>query len=618
MSANLEAKPVCFVIMPFSSKFERIWHDGIRPAAMSAGFTCVRGDSTDAPGAVMQFVIRHIFDADVIVADLTTLNPNVLYELGIAHAIANKTIMINADASQQLPFDVATHRIINYSKTAVRALRDRLTDVLRQMDQVNEEAEGCANPVRLFGPSLPFVVPYRKEAKSHAVGRVFALSSGAGACLSAELRDGRPFDRQADGTVFTLLSHHTPTLGRVHPSEVDLAAPGRDFVVIGSPRFNPVAERIQQFFDLPCEYVSARATGDAGSRDESTIATASQRALRIVTRHGDELAASIDNGIGHDGAGTDYGLIVLAQLDHGRRLIWLSGIHGKGTLGVYDCATRYADRILAELDAIRNQTNKAITYLVRVKYAANSSEGSIESIEGEILGERVVSGVAPKETGRRALLIDLGDVVMKFYRERTYRSIGHLTGLDYREVELRIKKENEHTKLVSGYEMGAISTEDFCTRLAALFPADDRLREWLPEFWGDIFWPNYEMFEVLWYLKKENVALALVSNTNPLHFEHVQKDYPDIVNLFDARSLSYEVKSAKPSDGIFHDAIEKVRRLGIHEREMLYADDMPQHVAHARQLGVDGFVYRSHSHFVFWLRKRGIYVPTVADECTAH
>jgi len=56
-----------------------------------------------------------------------------------------------------------------------------------------------------------------------------------------------------------------------------------------------------------------------------------------------------------------------------------------------------------------------------------------------------------------------------------------------------------------------------------------------------------------------------------------------------------------------------MRRLGVEPRNMLYVDDLKRHVDQMRKLGVSGVVYQSHSHFVLWLRKQGIYLPTVAE-----
>ena len=100
MATPSESGRVCFVIMPFDARLNRVWDDATVPAVKSAGFDCVRGDAAPGkPGPIMEFVIQQIFSADAIVADLTFSNPNVFYELGIAHAIA---VEILADGAAKI------------------------------------------------------------------------------------------------------------------------------------------------------------------------------------------------------------------------------------------------------------------------------------------------------------------------------------------------------------------------------------------------------------------------------------------------------------------------------------------------------------------------------------
>jgi FMN phosphatase YigB (HAD superfamily) len=601
---------VCFVITSFSSRQNRVWEEAILPAVKSAGFVCERGDTSDVlSDSIMQFVVQRIFAADAIVADLTTASANVFYELGIAHTIAAKTVVLLAEGTRELPFDVAAYRAIKYKKNDLGSLRARLEQTLSAL----RVASGVppANPVRQFGPAS-FRVPYRKDPAGEAVREILGGVDSVVAVASGGVVGGRGFSRDSDNTVLQLASQHLGTVTRTDAATIDLSSSPSDVLIVGSPRFNRLADRVQQLYDLPCQYVSARARGDAGVRDASPVLTPLHRTLRIVTTHGDELAASIDNGIGKDSDGTDYGLIVLATLPNGRRLFWFSGIHGKGTLGAFQCFVRHADRLLPVLDACRAPST-AITQLVRVKYAAGSDELSVRGIDGEMLGDPVISKAAARRSEKRAVVLDLGDVVMKFDRDRTYRSIAHLLRADYRAVRALIEAEDAHTQLVRRYEDGRLSSEAFCEALVELFGGDARLREWIAEFWGDIFWPNYEMFEVIRLLKRQHIVLGLLSNTNPLHLQQIEKDYPEIMSLFDVRSLSFEVGSAKPQPAIFHDMIGKLRQLNVALDNALYVDDLERHVAAMRRSGIDGFVYQSHSHFVLWLRKKGIDVPTIIE-----
>lgn len=88
---------LCFVIMPIGSGdayevYLNRYTNIIRPAIEgyqkdgSRVFDAVRADFISKTGSINKTVIQHIYNADLVIADLTDLNPNVFYELGVRHA----------------------------------------------------------------------------------------------------------------------------------------------------------------------------------------------------------------------------------------------------------------------------------------------------------------------------------------------------------------------------------------------------------------------------------------------------------------------------------------------------------------------------------------------------
>ena len=130
-------KRKCFVLMPFLAEHREVFEHAIKPAAENAGFECFRADDPVGPRNIVCDIVEALFNADAIVADLTSSNPNVFYELGIAHAIANKTIMICEKTNKRLPFDLAGYRTIFYERNIdgiSKALRNDLETTLRALD----------------------------------------------------------------------------------------------------------------------------------------------------------------------------------------------------------------------------------------------------------------------------------------------------------------------------------------------------------------------------------------------------------------------------------------------------------------------------------------------------
>jgi len=103
----------CFVVMPFHSLFEAEYDRAIRPAIEEAGLECVRGDEIYAQQAIIQDIWHSIRRARLVVAELSGRNPNVLYEVGLAHAIGKPIILLTRN-QDDVPFDLKALRYLFY------------------------------------------------------------------------------------------------------------------------------------------------------------------------------------------------------------------------------------------------------------------------------------------------------------------------------------------------------------------------------------------------------------------------------------------------------------------------------------------------------------------------
>lgn len=118
------ARQVCFVDMPFGRKldprsgaeidFDDIYNRGIRPAIEEAGLVAVRGDQEETGGIIHTAMFARLLLAEFVVADMTTANPNVFYELGIRHAARPYTTIPLFATLGAPPFDVNMVRAIPY------------------------------------------------------------------------------------------------------------------------------------------------------------------------------------------------------------------------------------------------------------------------------------------------------------------------------------------------------------------------------------------------------------------------------------------------------------------------------------------------------------------------
>jgi len=102
-------EPFCFVIMPFrNDEFDqRVYFDVIKPLIENEfKILCYRVDEDDLPDRIDNKIYTYLLKASFIIAEVTTRNPNVLYELGIAHMLEKDCIILTRSPHAEIPFDI--------------------------------------------------------------------------------------------------------------------------------------------------------------------------------------------------------------------------------------------------------------------------------------------------------------------------------------------------------------------------------------------------------------------------------------------------------------------------------------------------------------------------------
>jgi hypothetical protein len=129
--------PKVFVMMPFAEPFDTLYRQVINPVASDLGFEVVRVDEVVGPGVIIDDIQRQIESSHAVVAEISTQNPNVFYELGYAHALQKPAILlVRRSDGPSMPFDIRSYRAIFYDdsiggKDAVeRNLRQHLNAIL--------------------------------------------------------------------------------------------------------------------------------------------------------------------------------------------------------------------------------------------------------------------------------------------------------------------------------------------------------------------------------------------------------------------------------------------------------------------------------------------------------
>lgn len=135
----------CFIVSPIGNRLDPIgtpgrvgyednlqmWAEVLEPACDVFGLKAIRADRIAETGEITEQIFQYLRDADVVIADLSGANPNVMYELGLRHTRDKLTIQIGEYG--RLPFDVNTIRTIQFQRTEAGRIeaRNSLIEALR-------------------------------------------------------------------------------------------------------------------------------------------------------------------------------------------------------------------------------------------------------------------------------------------------------------------------------------------------------------------------------------------------------------------------------------------------------------------------------------------------------
>ncbi len=175
-------KPFAFIIMPFSQArpinagYHSLSQDDldtiytvIRSCLSRRGYKVRRAESaTD----ILRDIVLDLDKAELVVADVTALNPNVMYELGIRHGFCKKTILITQDRSE-LPFDIAGYQCVQYGWVTEKERKKFQSDISRLLSELDNHPDPRYGPVHAHMGSRKLAV--REEEHRQTVRRLTAL-----------------------------------------------------------------------------------------------------------------------------------------------------------------------------------------------------------------------------------------------------------------------------------------------------------------------------------------------------------------------------------------------------------------------------------------------------------
>lgn len=200
-------KPDCFVIMPIADPdgydkghFTKVYEDIFKPACDAAGYKPVRADEVKQTNLIHLDILQKLIESPMAICDLSSRNPNVLFELGLRQAFDKPTVLVQEVGTAKI-FDIAPLRYTEYR----RELRYR--DVLEDQSTISQ-ALGATQEATIKGEGVNSIVSILSLARPATLKEVTeGDSSGLLQLVRAEMSELRSDFRR---TMFTIEKNNRP------------------------------------------------------------------------------------------------------------------------------------------------------------------------------------------------------------------------------------------------------------------------------------------------------------------------------------------------------------------------------------------------------------------------
>ena len=217
-SEDTATPKTCFVIAPIGPPdsperrhSDQVLRHIIRPSVEALDYQAVRADEIAEPGVITSQIMQHVIGDDLVIADLTGLNPNVLYELAVRHAILQPFVQV-INQGETIPFDVSGIRTVFFDLQDPDSVADAKDEITRQIKALERDSSNLQTPIsiplelqriRLSGdsdtPGLREILPVISDIASTTTANRSdiqhireAISSGRGGPIAGGRRMGPP------------------------------------------------------------------------------------------------------------------------------------------------------------------------------------------------------------------------------------------------------------------------------------------------------------------------------------------------------------------------------------------------------------------------------------------
>ncbi len=203
----------CFVVMGFGVKtdlatgrkldLDKSYKNMIKPVVEANGLKCVRADEIRHSGTIDVPMYEQLLTADVVIADLSTANPNALYELGIRHALRPYTTIVVSENKLPYPFDLNHVLISGYTHLGEDIGFD---EVMRFREELGQTLDAVLQKPSVDSPIYTFLQELQPPALRRQVEEAMQQVAGAAAEAAQAAEANRPAPSPDDPTLSTLIA----------------------------------------------------------------------------------------------------------------------------------------------------------------------------------------------------------------------------------------------------------------------------------------------------------------------------------------------------------------------------------------------------------------------------
>ena len=214
--------------------FAHVYNDIIKPAIEKTEFMAIRADEVKETNLIHLDILKKLIDAPIAVCDLSTRNPNVLFELGIRQAFDKPVVLIQEKGTPKI-FDIAPLRYLEYSKEMkyheVLESQKKLQEAIEATKGVENEADNINSIVKLMALSSSAVIPNLDKSNKEVMALDFLQAQMTDLKMMMEMimQDGRRANAKRNSIAAIEYERIVNKLEKLNQGKLDLPTADREY-----------------------------------------------------------------------------------------------------------------------------------------------------------------------------------------------------------------------------------------------------------------------------------------------------------------------------------------------------------------------------------------------------